>query len=157
MADKFSRGNPHPTDSNLVFYKYRGEKERWVKMRWLQEQKTRDNANCRKHYRQNKEYYKSKASFRRAKIKHNIKLNEEDKKKTENFFCPQNFHVDHIFPIQHPHFCGLHAHWNLQLLTPQRNLSKSNKIETRFFEILGSETLNYEISNSNMVRSVQNP
>lgn len=36
-------------------------------------------------------------------------------------------HVDHIYPIQSRHACGLHVHHNLQILTGEANMSKSNK------------------------------
>lgn len=35
--------------------------------------------------------------------------------------------VDHIVPLQHPMVCGLHVHWNMQVITYEANAAKSNR------------------------------
>ncbi len=40
-----------------------------------------------------------------------------------------NYEVDHIIPIQHPLVCGLHVENNLQIITEEENISKSNKFD----------------------------
>lgn len=65
-------------------------------------------------------------------------LSEEQKQKIKDFYwlvadlrvtTGENYHVDHIIPLQAKNVCGLHVPWNLQILPSDLNLKKGNRWE----------------------------
>lgn len=82
----------------------------------------------KEHYLSNAGYYKDKAAHRRALV---IRATPKwaNRSKILDIYrnCPDNHHVDHIIPLNSDIVCGLHVEFNLQYLTAEDNLRKSNK------------------------------
>jgi hypothetical protein len=79
------------------------------------------------HYINNKSDYVEKSARRRAaKILATPIWADMSKIKEIYLLCPEGMHVDHMIPLNNPLVCGLHVHNNLQYLTAQENLQKSN-------------------------------
>ena len=80
-----------------------------------------------------------KAKYRAAKFQATPSwLTIDDYRKIEEFYmisqqlhlstC-EEYHVDHIVPLQGKTVCGLHVPWNLRIIPAKENLSKSNKLQ----------------------------
>lgn len=78
------------------------------------------------HYLANKGDYFIKTYKRLGILKQRLFEHELEEIRRIYRECPKGYHVDHEIPINHPLVCGLHCVANLQYLTAQDNLSKSN-------------------------------
>ena len=94
-------------------------------------------AYTRKWKRENREAVRAyKADRRAAKIMRAAKWGNKDvirsfyiAAKYLEELTQQEWHVDHVIPLQGKLVSGLHIESNLQLLTKEENLSKHNKFE----------------------------
>lgn len=83
---------------------------------------------CTIHYENNKkDYFYRNAQRRAAKIQAIVPWANQEKIKLIYKNCPEGYHVDHIVPLQGKLVSGLHVEYNLQYLTAEENLKKSNK------------------------------
>ena len=89
-----------------------------------------DKGYYKEYYENNKDVLNAKGAERRA-AKINRTPSWADLKKIKEIYttCPEDYHVDHIYPLQGKLVSGLHVHNNLQHLTAAENLAKSNKYE----------------------------
>ena len=113
-----------------------------AKQKYRDSRKEKRNAYHRKYYENNKGYYRSKNTRRRASLKENIKLNKAQKKALDEIHdlrmaldlaaigageFPEgynkkdrwSFEVHHIMPVlaKKDAYCGLDAPWNVEILS----------------------------------------
>lgn len=100
--------------------------------------KSKNREQCKKSYANNKPAYYARVAKRRFSKINSIpcwlstdqkllisQIYAEAKKLTQETGI--KYHVDHIVPLSNPTVCGLHVPWNLQIITAEANLSKSNR------------------------------
>jgi hypothetical protein len=92
----------------------------------------------------NKEKIAAKDAKRRRRLKTNIQLHKDAQKALHGVYklrktldlCARGagassvFHVHHTWPLINEEFCGLHAPWNVEIVTVAENLRLSNRRPT---------------------------
>lgn len=106
--------------------------------KWSKENPEQKKQQGLKDYAQNKQAYSYRARQREMSRRNAMPdwLTEDQIKEIENMYWLRNdlyavtgeqYHVDHIVPLQGKNICGLHVPWNLQILPSDLNLLKGNK------------------------------
>lgn len=95
--------------------------------------------NRNKHKERNPEIYKALTSVRKRRHRNATPkwITAEQKQAMRELYLSaqrltkltgERYVVDHIVPLINPDVCGLHVPWNLQVMTQEENLKKSNKL-----------------------------
>ena len=93
----------------------------------------------KRHKDANPEYYRSLVSFRRRRFRDATPnwLSAEQKMEIRLKYrlaiemsraTGVRYVVDHVTPLQGEEVCGLHVPWNMEVITQDENLKKSNKL-----------------------------
>ena len=93
----------------------------------------------KKYKDENPDLYRILANIRRRRYRHATPawLTKEQRNAIKQLYIEARkltkltgvkYEVDHIVPLINDDVCGLHVPWNLQVLTKDENLRKSNKI-----------------------------
>jgi hypothetical protein len=123
------------------YYKENKESQDKVKKLWAIKNREKLRIQSRERYASNPAIKTANAEYKALKSG-NIRLGEDQKSEVRDIYgmCQEltlcslgagavdRYQVDHIFPLRGKGITGLHAPWNLQLLTAAENMSKSNTI-----------------------------
>lgn len=122
-TSEYRRGNPEISRAAGKRYYHRNRKKSIQrKLDW---------------YKSNPDKAAASSSMYRARTKGAtpIWLSPEQRGQIQSFYehardcravSGQEYHVDHIIPLQGKNVCGLHVPWNLQVLPSDINIAKSN-------------------------------
>jgi len=72
------------------------------------------------------EYVARNAERRARKLRATPAWADLEKIKDIYASCPKGYHVDHVIPLVNNYVCGLHVESNLQVISAEENLRKSN-------------------------------
>lgn len=92
---------------------------------WLATQDEDDVTN--KHYKRSIRYYKKLYAARCEGWANQDKVAAIYRECKRRRKAGEDVQVDHLIPISHPHVCGLHNEFNLEITSTQYNLSKGNR------------------------------
>lgn len=135
-------------ESNKQYRQENKEKLQELKEQYFQKNRERILEYHRQYYKQHRREYHRQYSKqyrqenREKKLAYKAKRRARKLKATPDWLTPidylvmqhiyetrpEDHHVDHIVPLRGKTVCGLHVPWNLQHLTAEENISKSNRV-----------------------------
>ena len=125
-------------EKSRIWAKNNPERTKKIQTIWVKENKNRAKQLQKNWYLKNKTHFIAKVAKRKAAKLNRTPpwLNEEHLQQIEELYLiakmfqmytGQEYHVDHIIPLQGKNVSGLHTPWNLQVLPAKENLIKGNK------------------------------
>lgn len=127
-------------DSAQRYYSANKEKYRDNLLKWQRANRDKTRASSRKYYSDNRSKEIARSAEKRVKrnLARPAALTEEQANGIKSFYwlaqdlravTGEQYHVDHIVPLNGKSICGLHVPWNLQVLPADINLSKGNRYD----------------------------
>jgi len=123
------------TQSNRKWHQENKERHRELTQRWYNENKEYHLQNSKKWYESNK-HRKLESYYARVERIKRATPNWAERKELQEIYrkCSEinkqtgiQHQVDHIIPLCNNHVCGLNVPDNLQIITAEENLRKSNR------------------------------